>query len=94
MTLTCTPDPIPSEYHQPGDLLLSPGGTFTYEVLSYPVCRIYYDSTPDTKYPLQPHSFEYRKNKIHGQGNYLSYLARILGGKDQFYLTDCFLKKL
>lgn len=81
-------------YHKPGDLLRSPGGTFTYEVLSYPVCRLFYDSTPNTKYPLQPHSFEYRNPKSPGQSNYFSYLVRIFGGQDVFYITDCFLVKL
>jgi hypothetical protein len=75
----------------PGDIVYSPGLTAAYEVMSYPLCRLYYDETPDTKYPLQPHSFEYNPNKK--QGNYFSYLVRCTGNKQLFYITDHCLKR-
>ena len=86
--MSCKLEPIPTKYHTPGTLLLSPGGSFIYEILSYPVCRLYADDTPGVKYPLQPNTFEYRKHKKKGQGNYLSYLAIVKDGTLPFFLTD------
>lgn len=86
--MTCRKEePIPSEYFTPGSIVSSPGGSFQYEILSYPVCRLYHD--PTAQFQFQPHAFEYRPGN---EGNYLSYLARIRDGSMEFYLTDQYLK--
>ena len=88
-------EPIPTDYHIPGDLLISPGGSFTYEVLSYPLCRLYYD--PGAKFPLQPNAFEGltpEDRKTGRKANYLSYLARIYKSRNEFYITDRDFKKV
>lgn len=86
----------PKEFCVPGDLLMSPGGSFTYEVLSYPLCRLYYDHTPNAPLPIMRNGFEWyteedgKKDKT----NYSSYIARMLGGKTEFYITDKRFKKV
>lgn len=86
--MSCKLEPIPTKYHTPGTLLLSPGGSFIYEILSYPVCRLYKDETPGAKYLFTPNTFERREKKKKKQGNYLSYLAVVKDGSIPFYLTD------
>lgn len=86
--MTCSrTEPIPNEYFVPGDIVSSPGCSYQYEILSYPVCRLYID--PTAKFQFQPHAFEYRPGD---KGNYLSYLARLCGGKMEVYVTDQYLK--
>lgn len=101
---TCTrQEPIPTEFHLPGTLLSSPGAAEIYEVVSYPVCRLYEDQSItfekngiDFKHRFQPNAFEYRANKKKDQGNYLSYLVRHVSikTKAEFYITDHCLKKV
>ena len=94
-------EPIPTTYYIPGNLVASPGMGIIYEIKSYPLCRLYYDATPNAKYPLQPHSFEYKPNKKAGEGNYLSYLVSVYGSSlkvdgesKEFYITDHCLKPI
>jgi hypothetical protein len=88
-------EPIPTDYHIPGNILYSPGFTECYEILSYPLCRLYIDENPEAKFKFQPYAFEYRPNKKAGEGNYLSYLARSLSAKNSqpIYITDHCLKR-
>jgi hypothetical protein len=105
MTSCSALEPIPTVYHTPGTILMSPGCGETYEVLSYPVCRLYEDTSVDfdrngtyegKKFLVrfQPNSFEYRSNKKKDQGNYLSYMVRHVNvkSKREFYITDQCLK--
>jgi hypothetical protein len=90
-------EPMPEVFNIPGDLLISPGGSFIYEVLSYPLCRLYHDNSPDAKFPLQPHAFEGltpEDRKAGRKANYLSYLVRIYKGRKEFYITDRNFKKV
>lgn len=72
----------------PGDYICSPGLQFEYEILSFPVCRLYYD--PTAKFQFQPNKMEAGER---GCQKYLSYLVRlnreagehIIG--EPFYLT-------
>jgi|688.fasta_scaffold136752_4 hypothetical protein len=91
-------EPIPTKYHVPGDLILSPGGSFIYEILSYPLCRLYHDTTPDAKFPLQPHAFEGLTpddRKAGRKANYLSYLVRLYNTNGYgFCITDRNFRKV
>jgi hypothetical protein len=90
-------EPIPTDFHIPGDINRSPGCSFTYEVLSYPLCRLYHDTSPYAKFPLQPHAFEGltpEDRKVGRKANYLSYLVRLLGCKNEFYITDRSFKRV
>ena len=80
-------EPIPTKIFTPGDIVSSPGGSFQYEIRSFPVCRLFYD--PDAKFKFQPHAFEYNPGE---GGNYLSYLCCLQGGSMEFYITDQCLK--
>jgi hypothetical protein len=102
MTACSRLEPIPTSYHTPGTILISPGAGEAFEVLSYPVCRLYEDTNItfeengiNFKYRFQPNAFEYRSNKKKDEGNHLSYLVRCVNvkSKSEFYITDQCLKK-
>lgn len=90
---------IHSEYSKakrPGDLILSVGGGEVFEVLTYPVCRLYEDKTVGFEengqkkgkflaYRFQPDLIEYRSNK---EPRRLSYWVRCLDGKMPFLITE------
>jgi hypothetical protein len=87
----------------PGDLVLSPGGGEVYEILSYPLCRLYEDKTVPLElngtlqgkiilFRFQPDMWEYAgKDK----DRYLSYEASCIHSlvKIPFLITDRGLKK-
>jgi hypothetical protein len=83
-------EPIPADYLVPGDLVLSPGCGHIFLIKSYPICRLYYAF--GEKFEFQPNVYEYRKGT---QGNFLSYIAVILGGNLETALTVTdYFKKL
>jgi len=61
---------------------MSPGCSVTYEILSYPLCRLYY--VPGDKFEFQPNTYEYRPGVL---PNFLSYLAVVLNGTLKEYIT-------
>lgn len=49
------------------------------------MCRLYY--APGEKYEFQPNMFEYKPHKKADETNHLSYLAVVLGGTMETYIT-------
>jgi hypothetical protein len=60
--------------YKPGDTVLSPGRQFEYEILSYPLCRLYYD--PEAAFQFQPNKQEGGRS---GYQYYHSYLVMLVG---------------
>lgn len=83
---------------KPGDLVYSIGGSFVYQIKSYPVCRIYYDYAPNAPYLLSYHAMEGLTAQDRERGlkrPHVSYLAtvhnstlRCNGVENLFYITD------
>lgn len=74
------PEPIPEKFYKPGDRIYSPGYSFCYEVVSGPLCRVYYSLNGC----IEPHALESAWHKVNGKWqklhpNYLSY--RIKSGE-------------
>lgn len=83
---------------KPGDIVYSVCGGFVYAIRSYPVCRLYYDYSPNAKYLLSYHELENLSFEDKQRGlkhRHLSYLATVYNstlvrGREEslFYITD------
>ncbi len=74
-------EPLPQPVLQPGDRILSPGATFTYEILSGPFCRLFPEGsclTPNANESAWQQTANGQWRKAKG-GNHLSYEVRIAG---------------
>lgn len=74
----------PKSWHVPGDVVLSPGGAFSYVIQSYPFCRLYWDKNKPEPHALESSwFFETKWQRL--RGNYLSYVVTMLGDDTSKY---------
>lgn len=97
-TVSTQPKTSKQQLLKPGDIVYSVCRGFIYEIRSYPVCRIYYDYSPNAPYLLSYHAMEGLTAQDKEKGfkkPHLSYLATVHnstlrrnGEQSLFYITD------